>query len=166
LQSRFVADCLLFEEVEGILWLGNQRHCFFDWHVEVLRPYDPVFAQGPEVLFGWATTQNILGLALEAQGERSLGEEGRSLLRNAAEAYDNALRVYTSEQFPYQRAMVQNNLSRALQKLSTPSKTKWSGVPHHDWRSHANCLAPDGIGPPCRAAPHYSLVPPAEVHVG
>ena len=124
LRSRFVADCLLFEEVEGILWFGNQLHCLFDWHVEVLRPYDPIFAQGLEVLFGWATRQNILGLALEAQGERSQGQEGRSLLRNAVEAYNNALRVSTSEQFPYQRAIVQNNLSRALQKLSTPSKTK------------------------------------------
>jgi len=27
---------LLFEKVEGIVWLRNQFHCLINWHIEVL----------------------------------------------------------------------------------------------------------------------------------
>ncbi|MCP4933392.1 MAG: TIR domain-containing protein, partial [bacterium] len=52
----------------------------------------------------WAMTQNNLGSALQEQGIRTGGEEGRRLLAEAVDAYRNALQVRTRAQLPQQWA--------------------------------------------------------------
>ena len=61
-------------------------------------------------------TQNNLGNALQDQGTRTSGEEGRRLLAQAVAAYRAALEVRTREQLPQDWAMTQNNLGIALQE--------------------------------------------------
>jgi hypothetical protein len=62
-----------------------------------------------------AATQNNLGIALRAQGERSPGEESRKLLGQAGEAFRNALQIYTRDRLPQYWAMAQNYLGVALE---------------------------------------------------
>jgi len=62
-------------------------------------------------------TQNNLGAALFAQGERLDGAEGVRRLEESAAAYRLALEVRTREALPQQWAMTQNNLGAALQVL-------------------------------------------------
>lgn len=61
----------------------------------------------------WARTQNNLGIALQEQGIRSGGEEGRRLLAEAVAAYRNALQVRTQEALPPQWAQTVENLAQA-----------------------------------------------------
>jgi tetratricopeptide (TPR) repeat protein len=67
----------------------------------------------------WAATQNNLGIALQDQGTRTGGEEGRQLLAQGMTAYRAALEVYTREQLPQDWARTQNNLGIALQDQGT-----------------------------------------------
>jgi tetratricopeptide (TPR) repeat protein len=62
----------------------------------------------------WATTQDNLGSALRAQGERTAAADGMRLLGEAVAAFQEALKVHTREQLPQQWAMTQNNLGVAL----------------------------------------------------
>ena len=62
----------------------------------------------------WAATQNNLGTALLALGER---ESGTATLKQAVEAYGEALKEYTRERVPLDWAMTQNNLGNALATL-------------------------------------------------
>ena len=62
----------------------------------------------------WAKTQNNLGNALRALGER---ESGTARLQEAVAAYESALEEWTRERVPLQWAMTQNNLGTALQAL-------------------------------------------------
>ena len=59
----------------------------------------------------WATTQNNLGNALSALGER---ESGTARLEEAVAAYRAALEERTRERVPLDWAMTQNNLGNAL----------------------------------------------------
>ena len=59
-------------------------------------------------------TQNNLGAALWALGERQGGAGGARRLAEAVEAYRQALTVYTRDDLPQQWAMTQNNLGIAL----------------------------------------------------
>jgi tetratricopeptide (TPR) repeat protein len=67
---------------------------------------------------GWqldlAQTQNNLGLALQALGER---ESGTAKLEEAVAAYRAALTVLTRDRVPLYWATTQNNLGLALQAL-------------------------------------------------
>ena len=65
----------------------------------------------------WATTQNNLGIALWALGERLGGPEGLRRLSEAVEAYRQALTVHTRDDLPQDWAMTQNNLGIALWAL-------------------------------------------------
>jgi hypothetical protein len=58
----------------------------------------------------WAATQNNLGIALRAQGERPGGAAGAELLARAVAAYEAALTVRTRDTMQAQWAMTQNNL--------------------------------------------------------
>ena len=69
----------------------------------------------------WAMTQNNLGIALQALGTRSGGEEGRKLLEDAVAAYRSALEVFTKADLPQNWAMTQNNLGLALRELGIRS---------------------------------------------
>ncbi|TCO83823.1 tetratricopeptide repeat protein [Plasticicumulans lactativorans] len=62
----------------------------------------------------WAATQNNLGNALSALGER---ESGTARLEEAVVALRAALGEYTRERVPLDWAMTQNNLGNALQVL-------------------------------------------------
>jgi tetratricopeptide (TPR) repeat protein len=62
----------------------------------------------------WAATQNDLGVALVKQAERSHGAEATDLLKQAVEAYRDALKVTTQQDVPQQWAATQNNLGSAL----------------------------------------------------
>ena len=62
----------------------------------------------------WARTQNNLGGALGALGERMGGPEGLRRLNEAVEAYRQALTVSTRNDLPQQWATTQNNLGIAL----------------------------------------------------
>ena len=62
----------------------------------------------------WAQTQNNLGNALQALGER---ESGTARLEEAVAAYRAALEEWTRERVPLEWAATQNNLGNALQVL-------------------------------------------------
>ncbi len=62
----------------------------------------------------WAATQNNLGTALSALGER---ESGTGRLEEAVAAYQAALEERTRERVPLDWAMTQNNLGTALSTL-------------------------------------------------
>jgi tetratricopeptide (TPR) repeat protein len=62
----------------------------------------------------WARTQNNLGNALSALGER---ESDTARLNEAVAAYREALKEYTRERVPLQWATTQNNLDLALKLL-------------------------------------------------
>jgi tetratricopeptide (TPR) repeat protein len=66
------------------------------------------------VPLGWATTQNYLGNALWALGER---ESGTERLEEAVAAYRAALEEWTRERMPVDWAGLQNNLGNALQTI-------------------------------------------------
>ena len=62
----------------------------------------------------WATTQNNLAVALQQQGTRTQGAEGKNLLAQAVTAYRSALEVRTRADHPVDWAMTQHNLAGAL----------------------------------------------------
>ena len=62
----------------------------------------------------WARTQNTMGIALHALGER---ESGTAKLEEAVVAYRDALKEWTRERVPLNWAMTQTNLGLALQVL-------------------------------------------------
>jgi tetratricopeptide (TPR) repeat protein len=62
----------------------------------------------------WAMTQNNLGAALRALGER---ESGTARLEEAVAAYRAALEEWTRARVPLDWAMTQMNLGNALQTL-------------------------------------------------
>ena len=64
-------------------------------------------------------TQNNLGNALQEQGTRTSGEEGRELLAQAVAAYRAALEVYTRGAVAARLGGTQNNLGNALQNQGT-----------------------------------------------
>ncbi len=74
------------------------------------------------VPLAWAMTQNNLGNALRALGER---ESGTARLNEAVAAYREALMERTRERVPIQWTATQNNLDRALKLLEerTPKTT-------------------------------------------
>ena len=65
----------------------------------------------------WATTQNNLGIALRALGERQGGPEGLRRLSEAVEAYRQALTVHTRDDLPQRWARSQKNLGTTLRAL-------------------------------------------------
>ena len=68
----------------------------------------------------WASTQNNIGVALQALGER---EGGTERLERAVEAYSAALEVRARERHPLDWASTQNNLGNALWTLG--KRGKW-----------------------------------------
>jgi Tetratricopeptide repeat len=78
-------------------------------HREVLKEYIR-----ERVPLGWAMTQNNLGNALSALGQR---ESGTGRLEEAIAAYREALKENTRERVPLSWAMTQNNLGNALSAL-------------------------------------------------
>jgi hypothetical protein len=62
----------------------------------------------------WAITQNNLGNALKAQGERIADKTGLVLLSDAVTAFRAALTVHTETSMPVNWAATQNNLGNAL----------------------------------------------------
>jgi tetratricopeptide (TPR) repeat protein len=62
----------------------------------------------------WANTQNNLGIALQALGDR---ESGTARLEEAVAAYRAALEVWTRIWLPGDWAVAQNNLGNALEAL-------------------------------------------------
>ena len=72
----------------------------------------------------WAMTQNNLGNALRALGER---EEGTQRLDDAVTAHRHAIKVYTQDDMPLQWAITQNNLGTAFEAIGdkTSDSTKW-----------------------------------------
>jgi tetratricopeptide (TPR) repeat protein len=66
------------------------------------------------VPLNWAGTQNNLGNALQALGER---ENGTARLEEAVAAYRDALKEQTRERVPLDWAMTQNNLGSALRVI-------------------------------------------------
>ena len=73
----------------------------------------------------WAATQNNLGTALSALGER---ESGTAQLEAAVAAYRAALEEWNYERVPLDWATAQNNLGNALRKLGK----RESGTAHLD----------------------------------
>ena len=67
----------------------------------------------------WAATQNNLGTALSALGDRLGGEAGAQRLSDAVAAYEAALTVRTQSDMPADWAMTQNNLGVVLGALGT-----------------------------------------------
>ncbi|RPI00186.1 MAG: hypothetical protein EHM72_09940 [Calditrichaeota bacterium] len=66
----------------------------------------------------WAMTQNNRGIVLSDLGVRTEDERGgMKLLAQAKTAYEDALNVYTREQFPLDWAMTQNNRGTVLREL-------------------------------------------------
>ena len=63
---------------------------------------------------GWAATQNNLGSALTALGERG---SGTARLEEAVKAFRDALKEWTRERVPLDWAMTQNNLGSALSRI-------------------------------------------------
>jgi hypothetical protein len=70
----------------------------------------------------WAMTQNNLGNALVALGER---ESGTARFEGAVSAYREALKEYTRVRVPLDWAMTQNNLGNALPR-SDPYSTSFT----------------------------------------
>ena len=71
----------------------------------------------------WATTQNNLGNALKALGER---DAGTVRLKEAVAAFRAALEERTRQRVPLQWATTQNNLGKALKALGErESGTVW-----------------------------------------
>ncbi len=62
----------------------------------------------------WATTQQNLAVALEAQGARTAGPDSAAVLAEAVEANRAALTVRTREDYPEIWAAIQQNLGIAL----------------------------------------------------
>jgi tetratricopeptide (TPR) repeat protein len=65
----------------------------------------------------WAGTQNNLGNALKAEGERAGGDKAAALLDQAVQAYERALEVFTRADLPGYWAMTMRNLARAHKDL-------------------------------------------------
>ena len=65
----------------------------------------------------WATTQNSLGNALRALGERLGGAKGLRRLNEAVKAHHQALTVQTRDDLPQDWATTQNSLGNALRAL-------------------------------------------------
>ena len=79
--------------------------------VEAIRLYREVvlpLAPRADRADDWATTQNNLGNALQALGQRETGTER---LEQAVAAYREALKEYTRDRVPYDWAYTQENLS-------------------------------------------------------
>ena len=68
----------------------------------------------------WAATQNNLGAALAALGNR---ESGTERLEQAVTAFTEALKERTRERVPLGWAMTQNNLDNALTILGERDRT-------------------------------------------
>jgi tetratricopeptide (TPR) repeat protein len=62
----------------------------------------------------WAVTQTNLGNALQAQGQRAVGERGMQLLADAVTAYREILEVRTRADSPQDWAATQTNLGHVL----------------------------------------------------
>ena len=62
----------------------------------------------------WAKAQSNLAIALQAQGSRTAGQEGTTLLSRAVTAYEAALEVRTRTDHPVQWATTMQNLAGAL----------------------------------------------------
>lgn len=62
----------------------------------------------------FARTQHFLGVAHQ---QLALYENARSHRGLAAKCYQNALRVYTEENFPYNHRVLTTTLGRDLQKV-------------------------------------------------
>ncbi|MEP6889140.1 MAG: hypothetical protein ABI955_00420, partial [Nitrospirota bacterium] len=62
---------------------------------------------------------NSLGNSLREVGMRTEGADIQKFLREAADAYREALTVYTKDQLPQQWAMMQNNLGNVLREQGT-----------------------------------------------
>ena len=67
----------------------------------------------------WAATQNNLGTALRALGER---ESGTATLQQAVAAYHEALKEYTPEAVPYQHDLTQRNLNLVIALIAQRDK--------------------------------------------
>ena len=80
---------------------------------EAVQAYRAILERRPrqDVPLDWAMTQNDLGNALQALGER---ESGTVRLEAAVAAYEAALEEWTRERVPLDWAMTQNNLGNAL----------------------------------------------------
>ena len=72
----------------------------------------------------WAMTQNNIGNALLGLAKWSEGPQASQYLQQAAEAYHNALQIYSREQLPQIWAMTQNNIGNALLGM-----VKWNEGP-------------------------------------
>jgi hypothetical protein len=69
----------------------------------------------------WAMTQNNLGYALRALGER---ESGTARLEEAVAASRDALKEWTRENAPVDHDMVEKNLDRTLKLLEERTAEK------------------------------------------
>jgi tetratricopeptide (TPR) repeat protein len=83
---------------------------------EAIATYESALSLAPRerVPLDWATTQDRLGSALRALGER---ESGTATLQKAVAAYGEALKEWTRERVPLDWAATQNNLGTALETL-------------------------------------------------
>jgi tetratricopeptide (TPR) repeat protein len=70
----------------------------------------------------WAATQNNLGIVFRHLGEPTEGTQTSQYLRQAVDAFHNALLVRTREQLPQDWAATQNNLGLALGDLARRSE--------------------------------------------
>ena len=62
-------------------------------------------------------TQNNLGIVLQEQCTRTGGEAGGTLIRQAIDAYELALQVWTKEALPVQWEVTMHNLKVAKKAL-------------------------------------------------
>ena len=86
-----------------------------------IRLYKQALAAGPRERgpFNWAGTQNNLGTALQALGER---ESDTARLEQAVEAFQAALLEWTREATGHWHEVAQRNLTRTLALLEKRRK--------------------------------------------
>jgi tetratricopeptide (TPR) repeat protein len=86
-----------------------------------IRLYKHALAAGPRerVPLDWATTQNNLGTALQALGER---ESSTAKLEQAVEAYRASLQEWTTEATPNWHEIARRNFARTLALLEQRQK--------------------------------------------
>jgi tetratricopeptide (TPR) repeat protein len=157
-QPQFPLQWAAVQQNLGVVFLRlGQREESTEYFDKAMRAFHAALKERTRELFplDWAMTTDNLSSALSKQGELELkkgSESGKERLKQALQAYGEALEERTRERVPLEWAATQNNLGDALITLGRYEK----GTEHFEKAVHACSLALEEGTP--TAAPYLNPV--------